>query len=249
MSNELKANCKLGLQFEKGLDRETCKQYCCCKMPNGEGKNLKELVELYNEERLVGFLTCLQQKEDLADCVTGCLSHGNLATIKNAFFHSHVRTYNSHREAVLKVAKKLKEKDVLLDGIQTFEDLIDRINALFGHAAKMNHVKYYGPLYIYDTAIRIGYHLIAQDGSPARIMPEEYVYLQAGALTGTTNLQKSRAIDLGPGYPKKIQTDVLLDAVPELKGLKEEKGVYTKALLIEDFFCVFEDYLEEAAKK
>jgi hypothetical protein len=250
-------------------------------MPDGKDQNLEGLVDLYNKQRLYGFLTCLQQKENLADCVTGCLNKGRLGSTHDAKFHSHVRRFPSHREAVLEVANKIKEEEVLKGKIKNFEDLIERINAMYGYADnKKNHVKFFGPLYIYDTAIRIGFHLLKDEtksiGNTEKnifyVMPDEYVYLQAGALIGAKNLGNVREFNIGKGYLKKVNTNELLTAVPELKklanlselkgflneGSKElneleklitEKKEPTKALLIEDFFCVFEDYLEEAAKK
>jgi hypothetical protein len=231
-------------------------------MPNGKGMNLEKLVELYNKERLYGFLMCLKQKENLADCVTGCLNKGQLTSTHDAKFHSHVRRFPSHREAVLEVANKITEEEVLNGEIETFEQLIGRINLLYGYAENSkNHVKFFGPLYIYDTAIRIGYHL-----SGEKIMPDKYVYVQAGALRGAQNLCKVIPFTIETGKLKKVVTNDLLDVVPELKkladlselnrllkGQKELKELQewikgennpTKALIIEDFFCVFDDYLD-----
>jgi hypothetical protein len=303
-------NCKQSLLFGENLDRNDCKLFCQCKMPNGEGKNLEALVELYNKERLYGFLMCLKQKENLADCVTGCLNKGQLTSTHDAKFHSHVRRFPSHREAVLEVANKITEEEVLNGEIETFEQLIGRINTLYGYVDKdKNHVKFFGPLYIYDTAIRIGYHLREK-----KVMPNEYVYLQAGAWTGALNLlgkdnleklklnkEKKEKVNVNLSELTIVNKVALFDKVYELerpdkkpapkgagkdsvleklanineidnlikklaksnrpedktilsnliklKELIKEEGEPTKALIIEDFFCVFDDYLEGSPTK
>jgi hypothetical protein len=200
-------------------------------------------VTYYNEHRAKYFLACLENKESLADCVTGCLNKGQLSCTHDAKFHSHIRRFPSHREAVLEVANKIKEEEVLNGTIDSFEDLIGRIDALYGYADKSkNHVKFFGPLYIYDTAIRIGYHCVKNEVL-SRIMPVTYVYLQAGALKGATNLMKSRSFDIEQSYPKRVVTEDLKMVVPELNGITVEPGISTSSLFIEDFLCVFEDYL------
>jgi hypothetical protein len=300
-------------------------------MPKGEGLNLEALVELYNKERLYGFLLCLKQKENLADCTTGCLNKGQLSNIHDAKFHSHVRRFPSHREAVLYVARRIKEKEKTFVEAKDFKQLIGSINESYGYANDgQNHVKFFGPLYIYDTAIRVGYHLWKE-----KFMPKEYVFLQAGAWTGAVNLLGEKAVKglikerkeqekkeekgksqeianknlKGLTYVKKealfnkvyelehpgekLETEQELEAgqkekaehksvlekladkkeieklinglekkkqsdpkdVEILKDLKklrewmENEGEPTKSLIVEDFFCVFEDYLEGAATR
>jgi hypothetical protein len=234
-------------------------------------ERLKKLVTYYNKHRAKYFLACLENKESLADCVTGCLNKGQLSCTHDAKFHSHIRRFPSHREGVLEVANKIKEEEVLNGTINDFEDLIGRINALYGYADKgKNHVKYFGPLYIYDTAIRIGYHLTSLDGNRVRFMPDKYVYLQAGTLTGAMNLLGKEEVmaliaaganeQKGKGLEnlKIVNTQALLAKRPELdglvgvensEGLKEKPEEPTKALIIEDFFCVMEDYLGGAATR
>jgi hypothetical protein len=202
------------------------------------------------------------------------------------------------------VANKITEEEVLNGEIETFEQLIGRINTLYGYVDKdKNHVKFFGPLYIYDTAIRIGYHL-----SGEKIMPDKYVYLQAGAWTGALNLlgkdnldslklnkeekkmvnvnlseltivnkvalfdkvyelehpdKKPVPEDAGKDSvleklanmneidnlidglnPNSSEDKTILSNLIKLKELIKEEGEPTKALIVEDFFCVFDDYLE-----
>jgi hypothetical protein len=118
---------------------------------------------------------------------------------------------------------------------------------LFGYLKKKlcqngdEHAKGYGRLALYDTAIRIGYHVM-KNGKLHRIMPEEKVYMQSGALEGARKLTKL-------GFSEKCAPKItLLQKFFELypgvfEGLKTKRGESTTALLLEDFLCVMKKYI------
>jgi hypothetical protein len=252
---------KLQLQFIKCLDVEQCKKENCRTFGSGKGcepkpgivcgtnkvnenlediakiedisERLKKLVAYYNEYRTKYFLACLKQKCSLGDCVTSCHIEG-----EQVYFHSHI--WGNHYTAVKKVALEQIENLEWDEDINTFEDL-------YGYLKKNlcqngdEHANGYGRLTLYDTAIRIGYHVM-KNGKLHPIMPEEYVYMQSGALVGARKLTKlgfSKAC-----APKITPVQKFFDLYPGVfEGLKTKEGKSTTALLLEDFLCVMEKYI------
>lgn len=81
------------------------------------------------------------------------------------------------RQVLLKVLAKLKSLEITLQACKTFDDLYAEINHAIGG---FNGV---GPLYLYDTALRIGaYH---------NLKPND-VYLHAGTMKGAKKLLKNK---------------------------------------------------------
>ena len=114
---------------------------------------------------------------------------------------------------------KIETANILAATYNNFEELYDAVkNTIF----KCKNV---GELTVYDTALRIGFHL--------NVLPSKYVYLASGGLSGYNRMSGVTH----PGPMLKIATSVIIAQFPDLSVLT--------AYEIEDFFCVCKDFFEK----
>lgn len=103
---------------------------------------------------------------------------------------------------------------------KSFEDIYSEVSSMFVEGRPLSH------LMAYDISLRIG----ARDG----ILPNDFVYLHAGALDGAKKLKEH----LYPNFP--IQTPRIETA--KIKEVVKEFEDYT-AYDIEHFLCVYHKQL------
>jgi hypothetical protein len=191
---------------------------------SGHSKTLAALVLEYQESQKVmsgigwnplkSLLEAYWELPDLEKAVTSALHAEDLvgksyrvAGDLKVRRHGHQRRIK--KEAMGKALKKLTPKIQELEAVSSFEELYECICA----NCKISGL---GPLYLYDTSLRIGAYL--------KLKPKQ-VYLQAGALLG------ARALGL----------DVKKSPLP-LKVFREEMRIL-KPHEIEDFLCIYKDQL------
>lgn len=107
---------------------------------------------------------------------------------------------------------------------QSFEDIYSEVSSMLVEERHLTH------LMAYDISLRIGARARARDG----ILPNDFVYLHAGALDGAKKLKEH----LYPNFP--IQTPRIETA--KIKEIVKELGDYT-ACDIEHFLCVYHKQL------
>jgi hypothetical protein len=143
-----------------------------------------------------------------------------------------------------------------------FEELFDKVEWLAGHTHKSCQPPYidkFGRVAIYDTALRIGFHLkknpkkdfgdyVDDNGDihinyKNRVLPMKYVYLHAGAMKGARALATLGVLKKKPNANGKITLN--------LKELTKIFPTYITRDLqpyqIEDFLCVMHTVLEGLA--
>lgn len=125
-----------------------------------------------------------------------------------------------YAEMIREVTKAFqKPENQLIRKYLNFEDLYNEI------WTRIHNVKGIGPLTVYDISLRLGYIL------DKPILPQEMVYLTAGAVKGAIALQKK--------HPELFNTQI------EKKLEKYNKNVFVGQLaeipsyFLEDFFCVY----------
>jgi hypothetical protein len=251
---------KLQLQFVEDFDVAECKSQYCHTFGQGKGckpkpsivcgkkvvnselekiakikdttARLKKLVAYYNKYRTGYFLACLVRKCSLGDCVTGCHIDGEK-------FYCHHKLGN-HYEAVKKVALEQIVSLEWDEEINTFTDLYKYLDKKLCKNGS-EHANGFGSLSLYDTAIRIGYHVV-KNGELHRIMPDEDVYMQSGALKGAVKLTKLGITS--ENTPRIKPLKLFFKMYPGVfEGLETTEGESTTALLLEDFLCVMKDYI------
>jgi hypothetical protein len=144
-----------------------------------------------------------------------------------------------------------------------FEDLFDWVERMAGHASNGYQLPFiygFGRVAIYDTALRIGFHLkrnprnifndcVDKNGYKHidyknRVLPKKYVYLHAGAMKGARALARLGLIS----KKKNSKGGITLD-------LKEFVKYFPKIIRrlepyqIEDFLCVKHRQLEALANR
>ena len=175
---------------------------------------LKKLIQSYSACAMSKELAGIKSFESAVTCrylnekgVSKCCSHQR-------------RIRHSALEDILKILTKLLEE---IKGAKDFDELY---KIVFG-----TKITYIGHLTIYDIAIHIGYWL-----SP-RILPQNMVYIHAGAEVGAMALYKKKLIKSKPSRVMKVEefeclSDLmLLDKTKH--GIPEDA---TFAMLVEDFY-------------
>jgi hypothetical protein len=186
----------------------------CNKGKPTQANTLEDLVETYRKlqknsdgccEYLCGLLWHYQKMNSLKDVIESA------ACAKNAQGKRHSHQYRIPQAAIENAKKILKKGIKNENSFQSFEALHEWFanqcsnkNGTLGMGL--------GPLYVYDTCLRIGAYL--------KLMPE-HVYLHSGALTG------ARAL-LGAVRRKKLPVSDFPKAMQVLKSHE-----------IEDFLCIY----------
>ena len=183
-------------------------------------KSLKDLVKIYIES----------QKKSVAtsQCLSVVLDHyrgmNSLEdVIKSAAFaktsegkrHSH--QYRIRKSAMVYAEKVIKSEIKKGTTFQSFDDLHEWFSGKCSNK-KASRGKGLGPLYVYDTCLRIGAYL--------KLEPD-HIYLHAGALIG------ARAL-LGVVKSNKLMPQDLPLVLHSLKPYE-----------IEDFLCIFKKELRK----
>jgi hypothetical protein len=218
---------------------------------------IKDLVKIYlgNDEKR--WTNCLLYKWSLSDCVTGC-HNGEIedkvlqSPGKKLFnFHPHIKRFSAF--TIFEMVYRM-EYASFNRPFRDFEELFDKVEWLAGHtheSCQPPYIDKFGRVAIYDTALRIGFHLKKNPRKPFgndnknRVLPLKYVYLHAGAMQGARALATLGVLKKKPNANGKIKL--------ELKELTKIFPSYIIEKLepyqIEDFLCVMHKALERLAKK
>ena len=124
-----------------------------------------------------------------------------------------------------KLCEKLLCEVTLIYSARNFEELYYIVAN-----AKVKHI---GSLTIYDISLRIAYVLNSID-----LLPNTYVYLNAGAMVGAMVLYKKGLLKDKPSHKMDINAFGVLSKLQQLDP--KEYGFpkrWTFAMLIEDFLC------------
>ena len=186
-----------------------CKNNCvCCIDP------VKTLVEGYKSYVWNKFEACLQAKWSIGDCVVGCHNESYNET-DSTRRNAHQRRVS--KILIANLVKALKEADDFPENPKDFETIYDWV-AKYVESVRVNiqtdeldeaddsqedecmetseelsiHIC---PLLKYDTALRMSYNMASPEGgliTPKEncCLPNNYVYLQRGALEGARGLHK-----------------------------------------------------------
>lgn len=124
--------------------------------------------------------------------------------------YSHQSNINTKVYAELK--KILVKKENEFKKAKNFEEIYDTLNK------RTSHIKGFGPLFLYDLALRLSYYFDKQ--------PKEFVYIHAGVKDGL----KNHFPNCKP-HKAKIETTALTNA----------SGINLNAQEWEDFLCIYKD--------
>lgn len=210
-------------------------------------KSLEELVKIYcgNYPGRIAFLDSLIYLYSLQDCVTGA-HNGQLEDkiLKGQPIHKHGHLFRYTNDTLLQMAKRL-DYDNFNFPFTSFEDLYHKVKCTAGREPQVPSnapIVGFGLVGLYDTAIRIGYHIIRnpkeQDPQKIkRIMPERYVYVHQGSLRGFKTLLAKGLIN------KKYLPEQKNYFRVDKKCFPKELKVLT-AFDIENFLCCMENQLK-----
>jgi hypothetical protein len=227
--------------------------------------DITNLVEIYLKNDEKRWTNCLLNKWSLSDCVTGC-HNGEIedkvlqSPGKKLFnFHPHIKRFSAF--TIFEMVYRM-EYASFNRPYADFEELFDKVEWLAGHTHKSCQPPYidkFGRVAIYDTALRIGFHLkknpkkdfgdyVDDNGDihinyKNRVLPMKYVYLHAGAMKGARALATLGVLKKKPNANGKITLN--------LKELTKIFPTYITRDLqpyqIEDFLCVMHTVLEGLA--
>lgn len=136
-----------------------------------------------------------------------------------------------HR-AINSILERLKGIQERIASARDFEELYKIIEE--------NRVPDIGDLTIYDIAVRLGYLHIP------KVLPQEFVYIHAGAREGAKALYQHGLIKTKPSAIMSLQDFEVLE---ELNNLHKKEcdipDFATYSMLIENFLCVKKDELKK----
>lgn len=256
-----------------------CKKNCgCCIDP------VKTLVEGYKSFVWDRFEACLQAKWSVGDCVVGCHNEFYNET-DSTHRNSHQR--RASKTLIANLTKALKEADDFPENPKDFETVYEWV-AKYVESVRENiktpemdeaddsqeeecmetqedlsiHIC---PLLKYDTALRMCYNMPGADGrfiTPRDnyCLPENFVYLQRGALEGAKALHKICMLseietELTPKKRKFILKKYIdIESEEELDGPNKIKTSRFNSDLqnlgsyhLENFLCIYHQLFKDWA--
>lgn len=147
-------------------------------------------------------------------------------------FGEHQRRLKYHNKIDFSTLKKTIANNLKgfcpLPACETFEELYLQVKSDMG---KIHGI---GPLTIYDIALRIGF--LYDDP----LLPQDYVYIQAGARKGIINLSSN------PAYRSLFPARVWKAGAYSIADFTAAFGTL-ESMYIEDFLCVFHNELASLA--
>lgn len=124
-----------------------------------------------------------------------------------------------------KLCEKLLCEVTLIYSAKNFEELY--------YIVANAKVKYIGRLTIYDISLRIAYVL-----NSINLLPNSYVYLNAGAMEGAVALYNKGLLNEKPSHKMNVDAFGVLSKLVQLAPKESDfSPKMTFAMLIEDFLC------------
>jgi hypothetical protein len=218
---------------------------------------IEDLVKIYLKNDEKRWTNCLINKWSLSDCVTGC-HNGEIedkvlqSPGKKLFnFHPHIKRFSAY--TIFEMVYRM-EYASFNRPFRDFEELFDKVEWLAGHtheSCQPPYIDKFGRVAIYDTALRIGFHLKRNPRKPFgndnknRVLPLKYVYLHAGAMQGARALAELGVLSKDPNGNGKITLGLIVETTRFPTYITQRLEPYQ----IEDFLCVMHKALERLAKK
>lgn len=199
------------------FSRDKCGGCCRCEIDY-----IKILVAGYQQLVRSGWERCLDAKWSIGDCVAGCFNVQYDCEIGIARNSHQVRL---ERRAIVEAEQRLCTLSAETSSFVNFEELYQLVNDTISDIPDI------GPLCIYDTALRLGWH-----AATGRIAPQAYVYIHQGARKGAVALKRLSVLleidyiakDVNPAKMERIPIDAFYAPLRLLD-----------ANHLENFLCIF----------
>lgn len=211
----------------KPVERINCFDFCKAKDP------IDLLIEGYRALHSHDWTHCIANKSNLNECVYGCIINRHGSRLRSC--HSHQKRID---KGVLEQCYKSLEQAFSHNKteLNSFEDLFLLVEK---HRPKSD----FKQICTYDTALRI-----AASTRSESLMPDKYVYLHCGALSGAQYLWK---IDqLYRNLNKRSHKPYINIKDYPIRDCKVRKADFSEnfqkmsSAEIEDFLCVCDDLLK-----
>lgn len=219
-------------KFNEGKDfsKDVCKAFCGCGIDY-----IKVLVAGYQMLARRRWEICLSRKWSVGDCVSGC----HTLEEENYRYDRNSHQFRLTTKAIKDAETLLMEYDWSAVNVSSFEELYDRL------APDLGKITGIGPLAVYDTILRLGWHF-----AKGRISPVAFVYLHAGAFDGAVALAEIARL------VKKDYITLTPEEIIQASGdrpLRVNINCFNSYLQLldanhlENFLCIFHPLLEAYA--
>ncbi len=195
-------------------------------------KKLSDIVKEYDGSIHHNiFISSITNVFSLADCVTGARNgqlEDKVLAGEKIHKNSHLKHYQA--ETLLQMIRRMRYEEFNCP-FPSFEELYNKVEYTAG--CNPDNVGYppiegFGLVGLYDTALRIGYH-ISRSGkhdNPERVLPQKYVYVHQGSREGFMHLVRRGLVEKTylperPGFIK-VDTRCFIGALKGMEAYKIE---------------------------
>lgn len=220
-------------EFNSGKDfcRDKCRQHCPCDI-----NFIEILVSGYQVKCRQNWERCLDMKWSVQDCVSGCHNIDEDSDRLDRNGHQ----YRLYLNSINELSNSLTSREWEDFNGYDFEKFYDTL------AADVRQYSGIGELSTYDTILRLGWNY-----RDARISPQAFVYLHAGAYKGAyalsriSLLEKKSYISLTPDQLESLRKKCNPCRISIRNFHRKLRSLDANHL--ENFLCIFHNLMEAYA--